>query len=588
MTSAVLYAAKSTTDRHLSIPDQLQDARDMAGDNGWTVVGEYQDEGFSAYSGNRGPGWVRAQEHAEQQAKSDGDVVMLVGQAHDRFARGAGDRPGAPESLGEVWHRLRRANVYLRTAEDDEELRDPQSVAAIGQRAHRDSVRKGTSVKKGMKRRRENGLHTGGPVYGYDRVDKRLVPNPEQVATVRLIFQMVADGTSQSEVCRLLNDKIKTTGAPRPLGGGDTWSQGSLSAMLRRRTYLGDIPADDWTKRKNRNVVEKWRDGEHDGIVEPEIFAAAQAANARRNRRGGGGGRIPKAGHLLTGKMLHHTCGNAMVPRSSRRQDGTVTGSYSCSGRKTGQCEGLTLPMKAVDDAVIGYLAEVGVDAAESVKRASAAADETRRSVEAARADAEKRVTDAEKALSKLDRDYTSGDLPAAHFGRLYAEREAERDDAAAQVATLATTSTPEDVVPLVIDALAVVRQAIAEKNDDGVRGVLTNLFDDFIIGDLSGTEGLTGGVAQAEASPRWRAALENHDRADIEATNADATAEALRLDDEVGVDAEPPLEPVPGVTILPVPRRDALLDGVVVDRYGRDAFRKLPVPITHVQGLTT
>src|SRR5215212_8324920 len=37
-TPAVLYAAKSTQDRHDSIPTQLDDAREMAEDNGWKVV----------------------------------------------------------------------------------------------------------------------------------------------------------------------------------------------------------------------------------------------------------------------------------------------------------------------------------------------------------------------------------------------------------------------------------------------------------------------------------------------------------------------------------------------------------------------
>ena len=56
-TCAVLYAAKSTADRHRSIETQLEDGRRMAAENGWTVVAEHRDEGFSAYSGNRGAAW---------------------------------------------------------------------------------------------------------------------------------------------------------------------------------------------------------------------------------------------------------------------------------------------------------------------------------------------------------------------------------------------------------------------------------------------------------------------------------------------------------------------------------------------------
>jgi Resolvase, N terminal domain len=53
---AVIYGAKSTQDRRRSIDTQLEDAREKCADEGWTVVGrDYADEGFSAYTGDRGP-----------------------------------------------------------------------------------------------------------------------------------------------------------------------------------------------------------------------------------------------------------------------------------------------------------------------------------------------------------------------------------------------------------------------------------------------------------------------------------------------------------------------------------------------------
>jgi len=160
---AVVYSAKSTDDKNGSIPEQIEDCIEMAEEEGWTIVGEpHKDEDFSAYSGNRGPGLEAAKRAAVQSAKDTGQIVMLVAQAHDRFARGAGDKPGAPQSLGELWHELRRQNVWLRTCEDDEDLRDEASVAAIGRRAHIDSVRKSKSVRKGVKRRAKRGRYIGG------------------------------------------------------------------------------------------------------------------------------------------------------------------------------------------------------------------------------------------------------------------------------------------------------------------------------------------------------------------------------------------------------------------------------------------
>ena len=48
---AVLYAAKSTEDKHGSIPDQLVKTRRLSDNESWTTLGEFTDEGFSAYSG---------------------------------------------------------------------------------------------------------------------------------------------------------------------------------------------------------------------------------------------------------------------------------------------------------------------------------------------------------------------------------------------------------------------------------------------------------------------------------------------------------------------------------------------------------
>jgi DNA invertase Pin-like site-specific DNA recombinase len=77
-TPAVIYAAKSTEDRNASIPEQLDDCREMVAENGWVVVGEFSDEDFSAYSGNRGPGLQTAKERAAEAAARTGKPAMPV------------------------------------------------------------------------------------------------------------------------------------------------------------------------------------------------------------------------------------------------------------------------------------------------------------------------------------------------------------------------------------------------------------------------------------------------------------------------------------------------------------------------------
>ena len=93
----VIYAAKSTVDKNASIPEQLDDCREMAEENGWTIIGEFWDENFTAYSGNRGPGLTAAIRMAKEAASPE-RWVMLVAQHTSRFARGDGAEPGAPKS----------------------------------------------------------------------------------------------------------------------------------------------------------------------------------------------------------------------------------------------------------------------------------------------------------------------------------------------------------------------------------------------------------------------------------------------------------------------------------------------------------
>ena len=160
---AVVYAAKSTKDRHLSIPEQLGNCREMSAENDWEVLGEFVDEGFTAYTGNRGPGLAAAIDLAKRTAAERGEQVFLVAQHTSRFARGDGAAPGAPRALVELWHEWARANVRGRTVENDYAMQSSVAAGTQGEADHSDSKRKSTSIRKGLRRRaRDRGKIAGG------------------------------------------------------------------------------------------------------------------------------------------------------------------------------------------------------------------------------------------------------------------------------------------------------------------------------------------------------------------------------------------------------------------------------------------
>lgn len=621
-TFAILYAAKSTQDRRRSIDTQLEDAREFAEENGWTVVdpphkAAYKDEGFSAYSGNRGPDLRLAEQHAARIAAATGKPCMLIAQAADRFARGAGDAPGASEHLVEIWTRWRRVNVHMRTVEDDEFMQSVDRVAQRGELANMESKRKSNSVTKGMRRRRKGVAaddgqprHTGGSVYGFDRDKaKGLAPNPITGPVRVRMHVMAAAHQSVIDIARTLQREFETTGFPAP-HRSKAWRQGTISSILKSRTGLGEIPGDDRSKRAKPHAPEVWSKAAHDplpGLTE-ELWQASQDAVAQRARKpGAGGGRKSKAGHLLVkGALRHAPCGSAMTPISNSNAKGEVTSAvYICSGAKESRCSKppFRVRMEDVDNAVTSYLADVGIDAEATLAALRDAATRdgigTGAELEAAKAEGAR----LEAQHTRMWGMFTDGKLDADDWSRFKAENAEGRkaNDAAVerlQAHARTIEQGPEAIVPLAVDALALVRASVTTGNVDAVRGALGTLFAEFLIGEVDELpeDAVTASPQEARAARvRLReqvAAMEaaaGRTVADAEA-QAGAEDEALRqlIGDPSNLDPDPldvGLPATDGVVILPMPREDALQaivrDGRPVQMVGEDGrlvFRKLPL----------
>ncbi len=229
----VIYAAKSTQDERGSIRTQFEDARAMAAREGWTVVGEYQDEAASAWSGNRGQGLSAAMEHAER------EKCGLLVQHSDRLARGDGRDA---RHLGEIYFWALKAGVELRSVQDDSTFTNPLLAFAMGERNAEDSRRKSLAVKAGMKRRREAGKHHGGPpAFGTAYRGGDQVPVESMVPIVRRIFAEYLAGRGQLPIARGLSaDRV-------PTARGGKWQQATVRAILTNPVYvaLGIVSEED-------------------------------------------------------------------------------------------------------------------------------------------------------------------------------------------------------------------------------------------------------------------------------------------------------------------------------------------------------
>ncbi|MEP0191789.1 MAG: recombinase family protein [Erythrobacter sp.] len=171
----------------------------------------------------------------------------------------------------------------------------------------------------------------GNPPLGYDRPKEgthKLLVNEDEAETVRHIYSRYLKLGSVHALERELTaagivSKLRTYSTGRTTGG-IPFSRGALFHLLRNPIYLGKIVHKD-----------KLFEGEHDAIVDPDLFEPVQTklnANSQRHRAAGEN-RVTKA--LLTGKLFDAN-GEAMSPSFSRGRSGQTYRYYVSASLQQG------------------------------------------------------------------------------------------------------------------------------------------------------------------------------------------------------------------------------------------------------------
>jgi site-specific DNA recombinase len=154
---------------------------------------------------------------------------------------------------------------------------------------------------------RKKGKWTGGSVpLGYDNKDKKLVTNPVEADTVRMIFdRYLALGSFRKLIADLDTKGVVTK--KRLVAGkivaGIPFTYGPLAYLLKNRTYLGE------TGHNGTSFP-----GEHEPIIDRDIFEKVQrlieSHCVSRSKRS------HESGALLKG-LIFDACGNRMSPSFS-------------------------------------------------------------------------------------------------------------------------------------------------------------------------------------------------------------------------------------------------------------------------------
>lgn len=207
--------------------------------------------------------------------------------------------------------------------------------------------------------RRKGKYQHGKPILGYDFVPapapftgRRLVVNKTEAERVRRIFELYLEAGSILRVADECNSrgwttKSWTTTAGRTVGNREL-DKTIISRLLRNPLYVGKVP-------HNGAVY----DGEHEAIVEDDLFRRVQARLKLAGERGGAGVKN-STGALLGGLVRCKGCRCAMSPSSAskKKPDGTRTRYryYVCSNaakRGRQHCAAPSLPGPALETFVL-------------------------------------------------------------------------------------------------------------------------------------------------------------------------------------------------------------------------------------------
>ncbi len=158
---------------------------------------------------------------------------------------------------------------------------------------------------------KRKGMRMGGPVpLGYEVRDKKLVVHAQEAGQVDHMFRRYLElGCLTALAAELRERGMVTKVSARRDGsirGGIPFGKGSLAYLLHNRAYVGE-------------VIHKGRhfEGQHEAIIDRDLFDQVQARLAARARRSGP--TVFNAGSLLKG-VLFDDRGNRMTPATSRRR----------------------------------------------------------------------------------------------------------------------------------------------------------------------------------------------------------------------------------------------------------------------------
>lgn len=270
----------------------------------WEFVTVYTDEGITGCNTKRREGFKRMVDDALA-----GRIDLIVTKSVSRFARNTVDSLTTIRKLKEHGTEVYFEKENIWTFDGKGEL----LLTIMSSLAQEESRSISENCTWGQRKRFADGKVTVpfGRFLGYDRGSNgELVINEEQAKTVRKIYGYFLQGRSPYQIAKLLTEQHD----PTPSGNGK-WCSATVKSILTNEKYKGDallqksITVDFLTKKIKSNegeVPQYYVEGDHEAIIQPEIFDRVQLLLQARS---GGRNRISSV-NVLSGKIKCGDCGS--------------------------------------------------------------------------------------------------------------------------------------------------------------------------------------------------------------------------------------------------------------------------------------
>ena len=317
----------------------------------WVFAGIYADEAYSGTKDNR-PRFVQLIQDCK-----DGKIDRIITKSISRFARNT-------VTLLTTVRDLRRMGIGIYFEEQNIDMLTEAGelmITLLASQAQEESRAASENCKWRIRKKFEEGYTTHFNLVGYRAVDGLVEVVPEEVGTVRRIFQLYLEGYGKQAIANILFEE----GVPSCLGG--EWVATTIQNILQNEKYIGDLLlqknfiTDHITKinRRNRGELPQYFiSNDHEPIISREMFDAVQKEHERRLAKYSG---VTGKTSELTSLIKCGICGKSYRRKKAAARMLWCCATYNRRGKK--YCASNSIPETVLQDACRQALGLTAYDA---------------------------------------------------------------------------------------------------------------------------------------------------------------------------------------------------------------------------------